>query len=117
MKENFKKNVRDINKENKMINQKKIGPFQIIMGLLIGAFFYFGYYILMTDYFKVNILKFPYLLLSIYFAFATILFPYASNKVSMWIENSSTLDFLISPVISMPFAYIFAPIVSVIGLF
>ncbi len=117
MKEDLNKNFRDISEENQRIEERKITSFDIIMGLLIGGFFYFGYYILMTDYFKVNPFKFPYILISIYFVTATLLFPYVSKRVSVWIEGNKAIRFISTSKIAMPFAYIFAPIIFIIDLF
>lgn len=107
----------DLNKNRMGLKKRKMSPFIIILCLLVGAFFYFGYYVVMTDYFKVNPLSFPYLILSIYFVFATIFFPYSGNKVSVWLENSPTFDLFVVPVMSMPFAYIIAPFVFISGFF
>ncbi|OLS03354.1 hypothetical protein [Tissierella creatinophila] len=82
MRKDLNKNFRDISKENKSREESKITSFDIIIGLLIGGFFYFAYYILMPDYFKLNPLKFPYMLVSIYFVVSTLLFPYVSKRVS-----------------------------------
>lgn len=116
MKKDLNKDIRDISKENKMNEQKKIDPFQIIMGLLIGAFLYFGYYMLMTEYFKKDPLKWPYIIISIYFVFATILFAYAHNKVSAWVENNDNaiIDLLIIPQTIVLISYIFGPIILII---
>lgn len=117
MRENLNKNYRDISDENKSNEQKKIGISDIVIGLLLGGFLYFGYYILMTEYFRVNPFIWPYMLISAYFVIATILFPYANNKVSAWVENSKVIDFLFIPQTSILIAYIFAPIIFIIGLF
>lgn len=98
-------------------NKEHMSPFFIILHLLIGGFFYFTYYILMTDYFKVDPFKFPYLLISIYFILATILSPYASINASNWLENKPIVGFLATPTIVMPISYVFAPIIFIIGLF
>ena len=117
MKKDSNKNIRDIKAEYKSIEQKKMTPFNIIMGLLIGSLLYFGYYILMTEYFKVDPIKFPYLLISIYLGIAVTLLPYANNKVSSWVEHRQFVDsFLISQV-SIPFAYVFAPIIFIVEFF
>lgn len=114
MKKDSNKNLRA---EYKNMKQKKMTPFNIIIGLLIGSLLYFGYYILMTDYFKLEPFKFPYLLISIYLGLAVILLPYANNKVSSWVEHKQFVDsFLISQV-SIPFAYIFAPIIFIVEFF
>lgn len=98
-------------------SKKKMSPFFAILYLLLGGFFYFTYYILMTDYFKVNPFEIPYLFISIYFVFATILSPYASIKVSNWLENKPIVGFLATPTIVMPISYVFAPIIFIIGIF
>ncbi|MGO1469603.1 MAG: hypothetical protein ACTHW2_06250 [Tissierella sp.] len=117
MSKDLKQDFRDINSENKGKEDSKITSFDIIMGLLIGSFFYFAYYILMKDYFKVNPFRFPYILISIYLAIATLLFPYFSKRVSLWTEGNKTIRFLSTSKIAMPFAYIFAPIIFLIDLF
>lgn len=99
MSEDLNKNYRDISDENKSKEQKKIDGSYIIIGLLLGGFLYFGYYMLMTEYFSVNPFIWPYILISVYFVISTILFPYANNKVSAWVENWC------------------APIIFIIGLF
>ena len=99
------------------VNSEKMSLFFIILSLLIGAFFYFTYYILMKDYFEVNPFDFPYLIVSIYFAIAIILFPYAGNKVSVWLENKTTLDLFVTSKMSMPFAYIIAPFIFLFSFF
>lgn len=109
MKNNFNKNRNSLNKG-------KMSSFIILLYLLIGAVFYFGYYVLMTDYFKVSPLDFPYLILSTYFVFATILFPYSGNKVSQYLENKTTLDLFVTSKMSMPFAYIVAPFIFIFGI-
>ena len=111
MRKDLNENFRDISDENKSREESKITFFDIIMGLLIGSFFYFGYYVLMTDYFKVDSFKFQYILISIYFIIATILFPYVNKRVSGWIEGNKVIKFLATSKIAMPFTYIFAPIV------
>lgn len=115
MRESLDKDFRDINEENKSRNQNKINMFDIIIGLLIGGFLYFAYYMLMTEYFKVNPFIWPYILISMYFGIATIFFPYANNKVSTWVENSKIIDFLFISQTSVLIAYIFAPIIFIIG--
>lgn len=39
----------DLSKNTIVSQKKKMGPFIILLYLLGGAFFYFGYYVLMTD--------------------------------------------------------------------
>ena len=97
-------------------NKKRMSSFFIILYLAIGSFFYFTYYILMTDYFKVNPFSFPYLILSVYFVFAIISFPYSGNKVSSWLEKKSVVGFFATPIISMPISYVLSPIIFIIGL-
>lgn len=103
--------MRNSTKENKM------SYFIIFLYLLVGSFFYFAYYILMTDYFKVNPFDFPYLILSFYFIFAVVLFPYSGNKVSSWLENKGNINSFITSKISMPIAYIIAPLIFIFQLF
>lgn len=117
MRKDLNKNYRDISDENKSKEQKKITISDIIIALFLGGFLYFGYYMLMTEYFEVNPFIWPYILISIYFVIATILFPYSNNKVSAWVENSKLIDFLFIPQISILIAYIFAPIIFVIEAF
>lgn len=117
MKEDLNKNFRDISEQNKSNEQSKIDIFDIIIGLLIGSFLYFGYYMLMTGQFKTNPFTWPYILISIYFAIATILFPYANNKVSAWVENSKVIDFLFISQTSVLIVYVFAPVIFIIELF
>ncbi|MGO1469643.1 MAG: hypothetical protein ACTHW2_06450 [Tissierella sp.] len=113
------KDIRNISKEKKMNEQKKIDSFQIIMGLLIGAFLYFGYYMLMTEHFKRDPFKWPYILISIYFVLATISFAYAHNKVSAWVENNENtiIDLLIIPQTIVLISYIFGPVIFIRELF
>lgn len=117
MKTNNSNDLRDIAKENKVREQTKLDALDIVMGLLVGGFFYFAYYMLMTKYFKVEPFKMPYLLLSIYFVFATFLFPYVNNRMSAWIEENKVLEFLLISKISTPFSYVFAPIIYIIDWF
>lgn len=117
MGKDLNENFRDIIEENKKKEESKITSFDIVMGLIIGGFFYFGYYVLMTDYFKVKPFKFPYIIISIYFVIATILFPYVSKRVSVWIEGNKTIRFISTSKIAMPFAYVFAPVIFIIDLF
>lgn len=117
MKQDLNKNYRDISDENKSREDDKLTPFDIIIRLIIGMFFYFGYYVLMTDYFNVEPFEFPHILISIYFAIATVLFPYVSKRVSIWIEGNKVISFLSTSKIAMPFAYVFAPIIFMIDLF
>lgn len=106
----------NLNKNRNSLNKGKMSSFIILLYLLIGVVFYFGYYVLMTDYFKVSPFDFPYLILSIYFLFATILFPYSGNKVSIWLENRTTLDLFVTSKMSMPFAYIISPFIFIFGI-
>lgn len=119
MRNDLNDNFRDIYKENKIKEQKKIDSFQIIMGLILGAFFYFAYYVLMTEYFKIDPFKWPYILISIYFVLATILFAYANNRISAWVENNEikAINFLLTSKTIVLIAYIFAPIIWIIELF
>lgn len=117
MRKDLNENFRDISEENKSIEDNKLTLSYIIIGLIIGMFFYFGYYVLMTDYFKVEPFKFPYILISIYFVIATVLFPYVSKRVSIWIEGNKVINFISTSKIAMPFAYVFAPIIFIIDLF
>ena len=110
MRKDLNENFRDISDENKSREQKEIDMFDIVLGLLIGGFLYFAYYTVMTEYFKANPFRWPYILISIYFVVATILFPYANNRVSAWVENSKVIDLLFIPQTSILIAYIFAPI-------
>ncbi|OLS02462.1 hypothetical protein [Tissierella creatinophila] len=117
MKKNLNENIRDINKENKAKEQSKIDISDVIIGLLIGVFLYFGYYMLMTRQFEKDPFKWPYILISIYFALSTLLYAYAHNRVSAWVENSKFIDLLFIPQTSILIAYIFAPIIFIIELF
>lgn len=87
------------------------------MGLLIRVFFYFAYYVLMTDYFKVEPLQFPYMIISIYFVITTILFPYVNKRVSIWIEGNKVTSLVAISKISMPFIYVFTSIFFIIDSF
>lgn len=95
----------------------KVSSIFTILHLGIGSFFYFGYYFLMKDYFGVEPFKYPYLLISIYFIFATVLSPYAVVKASNWLENKSVINFLATPTIVVPISYIFAPVISILSFF
>lgn len=106
----------NLNENRNSLNKGKMSFFIILLYLLIGAVFYFGYYVLMTDYFKVSPFDFPYLILSIYFVFAIMLFPYSGNKVSQYLENKTTLDLFVTSKMSMPFAYIVAPFIFIFGI-
>ena len=117
MRRDLNKDFRDIMEESKSIEDSGLTPSDIIIGLIIGMFFYFGYYVLMTDYFKVKPFKYPYILISIYFVVATVFFPYISKRVSLWVEENKVISFLSTSKISMPFAYVFAPIIFIIDLF
>lgn len=117
MGKDLNENFRDISEENKKKEESKITSFDIVMGLLIGGFFYFAYYVLMTDYFEVEPFQFPYILISIYFVAATLLFPYVSKRVSVWIEGNKAIRLISTSKIAMPFAYVFAPVIFVIDLF
>ena len=97
-------------------NEDRMGTFFIILYLVIGSFFYFSYYILMTDYLKVNPFSLPYLVLSVYFVFAIILFPYSGHKASLWLESKPVMGFLATSVISMPISYIFSPIIFIVSI-
>lgn len=119
MKKDLNENFRDINEEKKIEEQSKIEIGDIIIGLLMGGFLYFGYYILMTREFGKNPFEWPYILISIYFVIATIFFPYAQNRVSAWEENSDSviIDILIIPQTIVLISYIFAPFIFIIELF
>lgn len=117
MKKDLNENFRDINEQSKIEAQKKIDVSDVIMGLLIGGFLYFGYYMVMTREFKINPFEWPYILISIYFILSTILYPYAHNRVSAWVENSKLIDLLFIPQTSILIAYIFAPFILIFGLF
>lgn len=109
--------IRNIAEESKINNQKKVTSFDFIMGLLIGLLLYFGYYMLMREYFQINPFRWPYVLVNIYFILATILFPYSYNRVNAWAENNKIIYSLFIPQTSMLIAYIFAPIIGIIELF
>ena len=117
MRKDLNENFRDISDENKSIEDNKLTPSYIIIMLLIGMFFYFGYYVLITDYFKLEAFQFPYILISIHFVIATVLFPYVSKRVSVWIEGNKVISFLSTSKLAMPFTYVFAPIIFIIDLF
>lgn len=117
MRQDLNKNYRDISDENKSNEQREINISDVIMGLLIGAFLYFGYYILMTGELGKNPFEWPYIIVSIYFALSTIFYAHAHNRVSAWVENSKFIDLLFIPQTSILIAYIFAPIIFIIELF
>lgn len=114
MRDRLNNDIRDISSENRARESKKITPFQIIMGLIIGGLLYFGYYILMTEQFDKDPFSWPYILISVYFVLATIFFAYALNRVSIWVENNKYIDLLFIPQTSVLIAYIFAPIIFIV---
>ncbi|MGO1470178.1 MAG: hypothetical protein ACTHW2_09175 [Tissierella sp.] len=82
-----------------------------ILYILVGIFFFFAYYYLMNSYIKVDPTSIPWIIVTIYMLIAIVLFPYSGDKVSVWLLDHPVIDFLVIPVMSMPFAYIFAPII------
>ena len=105
----------DINEEQKLKEQEKIDGFQIIMGLIIGAISYFGYYMLMTEFFEKDPFTWPYILISIYFVISVAFFPFAENRLSAWEANSEStiIKALTIPKTIMLMAFIFAPFIFI----
>lgn len=90
---------------------KGLVRFNKLVTFIIGIFFYLAYYFIMTDYFKVDLFSFPYILVTIYFILGLSLFTYIIPRVEKLVDKYPVLRILSGPKLIYPLAYIFAPII------
>ncbi|MDD7463934.1 MAG: hypothetical protein SOW41_02565 [Anaerococcus sp.] len=79
---------------------------------LVGIFQFIVYYLLMTEFFKVNPFKGYFIILTIYLLISLILFPMAGKRLSEAIENKA-VDRIFMNKSKMLVAYIFAPFILI----
>lgn len=91
------------------MKKQEQGLFEKIIYYIVGAIFFLGYYLLMTEVFTLNPFKgFP-ILLSVYFLIAVITFPKSGDILSRKVEN-----YIVDSKVIMPLAYILGPILALI---
>ncbi|MDO5734811.1 MAG: hypothetical protein Q4P08_06770 [Eubacteriales bacterium] len=86
-----------------------------LLTVVIGGFFLFAYWYLMTEYFARDIFSFPWLILTLYFVLCLLAFSYAEKRVSAFISEQKALDIFATARLSLIFAFIFAPFVFIIS--
>lgn len=77
---------------------------------IVGIIFFISYYLLMTEFFKINPFQGSTIIITIYFLLAILTFPKAGNLLSDKIE-----DYMIAANVVMPVAYIAGPIMLLIN--
>ncbi|MCR8969064.1 hypothetical protein [Facklamia sp. 7083-14-GEN3] len=86
-----------------------------LLRMFISLFFFLAYYLLMDQYFQLDFLQLPYLILTLYFVIAAITFSLSEEKISQSI-NSKLASWLSPPSnILLPIIYIFSPIILLAG--
>lgn len=91
---------------------KKQSLFEKIVYILMGGLFFFGYYLLMNEVFKIDPFKGMAIAFTIYFITAIPLFAKSGQFLSEKIKSIFAI-----PNIVMPLAYIFSPIIFIYTLF
>ena len=91
---------------------KKHSLTEILLYLITGLLFLIGYYLLMSEYFRVSPFEGYYLLITIYLIICYLLYPIAGMKLSERIVNKAS-DRLLTPQSKMLIAFIFAPFIVI----
>lgn len=91
---------------------KKHSLTEILLYLITGLLPLIGYYLLMSEYFKVSPFEGYYLIITIYLIICYLLYPIAGIKLSERIVNKA-LDRLLIPQSKMLIAFIFAPFIVI----
>lgn len=91
---------------------KKHSLTEILLYLITGLLPLIGYYLLMSEYFKVSPFEGYYLIITIYLIICYLLYPIAGMKLSERIVNKA-LDRLLIPQSKMLIAFIFAPFIVI----
>lgn len=91
---------------------KKHSLTEILLYLITGLLPLIGYYLLMSEYFKVSPFEGYYLLITIYLIICYLLYPISGIKLSEHIVNKAS-DRLLMPQSKMLIAFIFAPFIVI----
>lgn len=91
---------------------KKHSLTEILLYLITGLLPIIGYYLLMSEYFKVSPFEGYYLIITIYLVICYLLYPIAGIKLSENIVNKAP-DRLLMPQSKMLIAFIFAPFIVI----
>ena len=91
---------------------KKHSLTEILLYLITGLLFLIGYYLLMSEYFRVSPFEGYYLIITIYLIICYLLYPISGIKLSEHIVNKA-LDRLLMPQSKMLIAFIFAPFIVI----
>jgi hypothetical protein len=96
---------------------KKRNLLDIVLYFIVGFVFLIGYYLLMTEYFKINPFKGYYIIITSYILICSILFPFTGQLVSEIFDKNRFLDEFTIPQFQLTIAYIFAPFILLLSLF
>lgn len=91
---------------------KKRSLTEILLYLITGLLPLIGYYLLMSEYFRVSPFEGYYLIITIYLIICYLLYPIAGMKLSERIVNKAS-DRLLMPQSKMLIAFIFAPFIVI----
>ena len=91
---------------------KKHSLTEILLYLITGLLPLIGYYLLMSEYFKVSPFEGYYFIITIYLIICYLLYPIAGMKLSEHIVNKA-LDRLLMPQSKILIAFIFAPFIVI----
>lgn len=102
------------------MKKDKLSLLSAIFYLAFGCLIYFGYYVLIQSLANTNPFEMPYLVLSVYFAICTLLFPISAHKLSIMKTNAERHNIWVSlaiiPQTLNLIAYIFAVFIAPIKL-
>lgn len=91
---------------------KKHSLTEILLYLITGLLPLIGYYLLMSEYFKVSPFEGYYLIITIYLIICYLLYPIAGIKLSETTSKKRSAQF-ITPKTQLLFAFIFAPFIVI----
>ena len=91
---------------------KKHSLTEILLYLITGLLPLIGYYLLMSEYFRVSPFEGYYLIITIYLVICYLLYPISGIKLSENIVNKAP-DRLLMPQSKMLIAFIFAPFIVI----
>lgn len=91
---------------------KKHSLMEILLYLITGLLPLIGYYLLISEYFKVSPFEGYYLIITIYLIICYLLYPVAGMKLSESTSDKKSAG-LIPPKTQLLFAFLFAPFIVI----
>lgn len=91
---------------------KKHSLTEILLYLITGLLFLIGYYLLMSEYFRVSPFEGYYLIITIYLIICYLLYPIAGIKLSETTSKKRSAQFVPAKT-QLLFAFVFAPFIVI----